>query len=150
MRILIQECLRGEVAIDGKIISQIGKGEVIFVGFTQGDDERLCDWMLEKMLKLRIFMDANGKTNLSLDQVGGTVLCVSQFTLYADLSEGNRPAFVHALGGALSEPLYDYFSKRLSERIPSAQYGRFGADMKVTLTNDGPFTILLDSKELGK
>ncbi len=148
MRILIQECLKADVTIDKSIVSSIDRGEVIFVGFTKDDDEKICDRMLDKMLKLRIFADKDGKTNLSLEQVGGNVLCVSQFTLYADLSQGNRPSFVNALRPELSEPLYDYFSKKLKERVPECGFGRFGADMKVSLINDGPFTIMLDSKEL--
>lgn len=148
MRILIQECLKGSVSIDGEVVGSIQDGEVIFVGFTQDDDEKIADRMLEKMLKLRIFKDESGKTNLNLEQHGGRILCISQFTLYADLSQGNRPSFVNALGGKLSEPLYDYFCKKLLERMPDTQFGRFGADMKVSLVNDGPFTILLDSKEI--
>ncbi|MCI1735508.1 MAG: D-aminoacyl-tRNA deacylase [Bacilli bacterium] len=148
MRILIQECLSGSVTIDGKVVSAIAHGEVIFVGFTQGDDEAIIDKMLEKLLKLRIFSDSQGKTNLSLADHGGTILCVSQFTLYADLSQGNRPSFVKALPGALSEPLYNSFKAKLLAKISTAQFGVFGADMKVQLINDGPFTILLDSKEL--
>lgn len=148
MRILIQECLKASVTIDGEVISSIDKGEVIFVSFTQEDDESICDRMLDKLLKLRFFPDAQGKTNLNLKDHGGEILCVSQFTLYASLKEGNRPSFAKALGGEKSKPLYDYFKKKLSERMPNTQYGRFGADMKVSLINDGPFTIWLDSKEL--
>lgn len=150
MRILIQESLEASVTIDNQVVGQIDHGEVIFVSFTLGDDIAMCDKMLDKMLKLRIFEDENGKTNLNLEQKAGNVLCISQFTLYADLSHGNRPSFVNALGGAGSKPLYDYFCKILKERIPHAQFGRFGADMKVKLINNGPFTIWMDSKELFK
>ena len=150
MRILIQECLKGSVSIDNEVVGSIEEGEVIFVGFTAGDDERIVDRMLDKLWKLRIFKDAAGKTNLNLEQHGGRILCISQFTLYADVSQGNRPSFVYALGGRMSEPLYDYFCNKLLERMPAAQFGRFGADMKVSLINDGPFTILLDSKEIFK
>ena len=149
MRILIQECLNGSVTIDGVVHSFIGKGEVIFVGFTQGDDENVIDKMLQKMLKLRIFKDEEEKTNLDLKQHGGTVLCISQFTLYADIHKGNRPSFVNALGGEYSKALYDIFCKKLKAEIPDCQFGVFGADMKVSLVNDGPFTIFMDSKELG-
>ena len=148
MRILIQECLEGSVTIDRHVVGSIKNGEVIFVSFTHGDDESICDRMLDKLLKLRIFEDEEGKTNLSLDQIGGNILCISQFTLYADLSHGNRPSFVSALGEEGSKPLFDYFSKKLQERMPSARFGVFGADMKVSLINDGPFTIWLDSKEI--
>jgi D-tyrosyl-tRNA(Tyr) deacylase len=150
MRILIQECLKASVTIDSKVVGSISEGEVIFVGFTAGDDERIIDKMIEKLLKLRIFEDENGKTNLNLEVHGGKILCISQFTLYADLSQGNRPSFVNALGGSKSEPLYNYFCKRLSEVRPDTQYGVFGADMKVNLINNGPFTIMLDSKEVIK
>lgn len=150
MRILIQEALESQVSIDNQVISSIGRGEVIFVGFTSGDTEENCNKMLEKLLKLRIFSDNEGKTNLSLSQIGGNILCISQFTLYADLTQGNRPSFLKALPGKYSEPLYNYFSAKLKEQLPNAQYGRFGADMKVRLINDGPFTILLDSEVLFK
>lgn len=148
MRLLVQECLEASVVIDDKEVGHIGKGEVIFVGFTQGDDEAVMDKMLDKLLKLRIFEDDQGKTNRNLQQHGGNILCVSQFTLYADLTQGNRPSFANALSARFSEPLYNTFRKKLSERMPSTQYGVFGADMKVHLINDGPFTLWLDSKEL--
>lgn len=147
MRILIQECLRAKVTIDGKIHGEIQNGEVIFVGFTYGDDETTVDKMLAKMLKLRIFADMDGKTNLSLAQTGGNILCISQFTLYADVSHGNRPSFVNAMKGEESKKLYDSFCGKLLQVMPDAQFGIFGADMKVELVNDGPFTIMLDSKE---
>ncbi len=150
MRILIQECLKASVTIDSEVVGKIDEGEVIFVGFTAGDDETTIDRMLDKLLKLRIFSDANGKTNLNLADHGGNILCISQFTLYADVSKGNRPSFVNALGGAYSKPLYDSFCRKLTQRMPNTQFGVFGADMKVSLINDGPFTILLDSKELEK
>ncbi len=149
MRILIQECLKASVSIDGKVYSSIGKGEVVFVSFTEGDSESTITKMIDKMLKLRIFCDENGKTNFDLSQHGGTVLAVSQFTLYADISKGNRPSFVSALGGEKSKALYDLFCDLLSEKIEGVKTGVFGADMKVELVNDGPFTIWMDSKELG-
>lgn len=148
MKILIQECLQASVTIDGEVISSIQKGEVIFVGFTTGDDEKVIDRMIEKLFNLRIFEDENGKTNLNLAQTGGNILCVSQFTLYGDVTHGNRPSFVKALPGCDSEKLYDYTCLKLKERLSSCQFGRFGADMKVSLINDGPFTLMLDSKEL--
>lgn len=148
MRILIQECLRGKVTIDGVVHGNIQNGEVIFAGFGPGDDRKVVDKMVDKLFKLRIFKDAEGKTNLNLDQVGGNILCISQFTLYADVRKGNRPSFVNAMKGEESNLLYEYLKEKLLERIPGAQFGVFGADMKVELVNDGPFTILLDSKEL--
>ncbi len=149
MRLLIQECLQGKVVIDGKTVGEIGRGEVVLVGFTTGDDEKIIDRMIDKLLKLRIFADENGKTNLSLADIDGKLLLVSQFTLYADLSSGNRPSFVKALPGSQSEPLFGLFAKKMDERMPGKiEKGVFGADMKVHLINDGPFTVLLDSKEL--
>lgn len=150
MKILIQECLKASVAIDDEIHGEISKGEVIFVGFTIDDDEKIIDKMLDKLLKLRIFKDENDKTNLNIFDYGGNILCVSQFTLYANTVKGNRPSFTSALGGEKSKPLYDLFCQKLLERMPNAKFGVFGADMKVSLINDGPFTIMLDSKELEK
>lgn len=149
MRILIQECLKASVTIDGNVYSSIGKGEVVFVSFTSGDTSSTIRQMIDKMLKLRIFSDENGKTNYDLSQHGGTVLVVSQFTLYADIRKGNRPSFVNAMGGEDSKHLYDIFCQQLSERVEGVKTGVFGADMKVELINDGPFTIWMDSKELG-
>ena len=150
MRILIQECLGARVTVEDKVVGEISSGEVVFVSFTQGDDEAILDKMLDKMLKLRIFADEHGKTNLSLDDHGGEILCVSQFTLYADLSQGNRPSFTHASKGEDAKHLYDLFTKKLLERKQKTQFGIFGADMKVSLVNDGPFTLWLDSKEILK
>ena len=147
MRILIQECLQAEVVIDNKTVGKIDNGEVLFVGFTSGDDDKLIDKMTEKLFKLRIFPDSQGKTNLNLEDHGGRILCISQFTLYADCAS-NRPSFCKALGGKEAKPLYDYFCQKLLERRKDTQFGIFGADMKVHLINDGPFTILLDSKEV--
>lgn len=149
MRILIQECLEATLRIDGEVHAHIQKGEVLFVGFTGGDTRQTIVRMIEKLLKLRIFSDAEGKTNLTLADQGGDILAVSQFTLYADLRRGNRPSFQRALGSSESKPLFDIFKEELSFRMPRTQYGIFGADMKVQLINDGPFTIWLDSEDLG-
>ena len=148
MRILIQLCQRAQVSVDGKVVSQIGPGEVLFVGFESGDDERTIVSMVEKLLKLRIFADGQGKTNLSLSDKGGEILAVSQFTLYADVRKGNRPSFVRALGSKESRPLYERFETILREHYPHCGFGIFGADMKVELVNDGPFTLWLDSEEV--
>lgn len=148
MRILVQLCQRGKVVVDDKVVSEISHGEVVFVGFTEGDDEKTISFMIEKLLKLRIFADKEGKTNLSVFDVRGSILAISQFTLYADVRKGNRPSFVHALGHEKSKPLYDLFADLLSKRYPSCAFGIFGADMKVDFVNDGPFTILFDSQEL--
>ena len=150
MRILVQECLEAKVVVEGKTVGEINRGEVLFVGFTSGDDENTISFMIDKLLKLRIFPDASGKTNCNLSQVSGSVLAISQFTLYADVRHGNRPSFVSALPSSESEKLYDRFKAMLLERVPDAQFGIFGDDMTVHMINDGPFTILLDSKELMK
>lgn len=149
MRMLIQCVKNASVTVESKLVSRIDSGELIFVGFKKGDDEKTADKMISKLLKLRIFRDSNGKTNLSINDVSGQILCVSQFTLYADLSEGNRPAFVNCMPPEDARKLFEYFSSALSKVFPSAKFGIFQADMKVQLLNDGPFTILLDSEELG-
>ncbi len=140
--------LNASVSIDNEIVSQIERGELILVGFTFGDDESVVDKVINKILKLRIFEDENGLTNLSINDVGGNILAVSQFTLYADVSKGNRPSFVKAMGYEDSIRLYNYFVERLTSLVPDAEFGVFGADMKVSLTNDGPFTLVIDSEDL--
>lgn len=149
MRILIQITTGAKVEVDRKVISSIGRGEVLFVSFTNTDTKETVDKMIEKLLKLRIFPDDSGKTNLSIDKINGEILAISQFTLYADLKGGNRPSFTSALKGEEAIKLYDYFSKEMEKRVSCIRFGIFGADMKVSLLNDGPFTIMLDSKELG-
>jgi D-tyrosyl-tRNA(Tyr) deacylase len=148
MRILVQEVLEASVKIDGKSVGAIARGFCLFVGFTEGDDETTIRRMVDKVMKLRIFPDENGKTNKSLSDVGGGILSISQFTLYADTKEGNRPSFVKALRPDLAKPLFALWNNELRERLPSLQCGVFGADMKVSLINDGPFTLWLDSDEL--
>jgi D-tyrosyl-tRNA(Tyr) deacylase len=148
MRVLVQEVLKASVTIDAKEVASIGRGFLLFVGFTQGDNQAIIGKMVDKIMKLRIFPDENGKTNLSLAQVNGQILSVSQFTLYGALKEGNRPSFVDALNPNDARILYAYFNNLLKEKMPSLQTGVFQADMKVSLINDGPFTLMLDSKEL--
>lgn len=148
MRILIQCCLEAAVTVEGTEIARIGPGELLLVGFKSTDDERIVDRIIDKLSRLRIFPDGAGKTNLTLDDRAGEVLAVSQFTLYGSVVEGNRPSFTGAMPAASSRQLFDYFCRRLSARYPTAQYGIFGADMKVSLVNDGPATYLLDSAEL--
>lgn len=148
MKILIQECLEGKVYVDDELVSSIEKGEVIFVSFTLDDDKTTIDRMIDKLLKLRIFPDSEGKTNLNLENYGGRILAISQFTLYADLSMGNRPSFTKVLSGEKAKELYDYFVTKLKEAKSDSVFGIFKADMKVHLINDGPFTIMLDSKEV--
>lgn len=150
MRVLVQEVKEAKVEVEGKLIASIGRGFLLFSGFTEGDNPDLVRKMADKVIKLRVFPDENGKTNKSLSDVGGEILSVSQFTLYGNVKEGNRPSFVEALGGARSGPLYELFNNYLREKDPSLKTGIFGADMKVHLINDGPFTLLLDSKELFK
>lgn len=148
MRILIQEVSKAAVRIDGEIHSQIGKGLLLFVGFSAGDDEETLKKMRDKVVKLRIFPDEKGKTNLSLDQIHGEMLSVSQFTLYGEVKEGNRPSFVASLKAEEARGLFALWNNLLRERIPTLQTGVFQANMKVELVNDGPFTLWLDSKEL--
>lgn len=148
MRILIQEVSKATVRIDGEIHSQIGKGLLLFVGFSAGDDEETLKKMRDKVVKLRIFPDEKGKTNLSLDQIHGEMLSVSQFTLYGEVKEGNRPSFVASLKAEEARGLFALWNNLLRERIPTLQTGVFQANMKVELVNDGPFTLWLDSKEL--
>ena len=148
MRVLIQEVSSSSVSIGGETVALIGKGELLLVGFEASDDYRILEKMAKKIVKARIFPDENGKTNLSLSQIGGEVLLVSQFTLYGSLKEGNRPSFVNAARPEEARALYNQFVKMMKEEIPSLQTGVFQADMRVSLVNEGPFTLLLDSKEL--
>ena len=150
MRVLVQRVLSSSVTIDGEQVASIGPGFLLLVGFTEGDNPQIADKMVQKVAKLRIFADANGKTNLALGDIGGEILCVSQFTLYADCSEGNRPSFVKAMKAEEANRLYAYFFGRLKDLFPGLQGGVFQTDMKVALVNDGPFTVMLDSKEIFK
>ena len=149
MRVLIQCVKKASVTVNGEKVSAIGRGELLFVGFTNGDDETVVDKMIQKVLKLRIFADEKGLTNLSLSQIGGKMLAVSQFTLYGDVKDGNRPSFVGAMKPDEARKLFSYFQNKLSENFPGAKFGIFQAMMAVELLNDGPFTIWLDSKDLG-
>lgn len=148
MRILLQVVQHANVKIEKEIVGEIKKGILLFVGFKEGDDEKTIDEMLRKVLSLRIFPDENGHTNLSLEDVHGEVLSVSQFTLYADIKKGRRPTFQEALAPEKATLLYDLWLKKLREIYPSTPSGVFGADMQVELVNDGPFTLWIDSDEL--
>jgi D-tyrosyl-tRNA(Tyr) deacylase len=148
MRIVIQRVSEAEVRVDGRCTGKIGKGYLILLGVGKEDTKELADKYLDKLMKLRLFPDENGKTNLSLTEVGGELLVVSQFTLYADCKKGNRPDFTQAAGAALARELYEYFLSRVKERLGKVEAGEFAADMKVSLINDGPFTIILDEKIL--
>ena len=148
MKVVVQLVRRASVSIDGQIVSSIGKGYLLFVGLTPGDDIRIAQKMADKIVKLRVFPDENGKTNLSLSQVEGSIFSVSQFTLYGSVKEGNRPSFVSAMRPDEARVLYEEFYSYLKTLVPSLQGGVFQADMVVSLENDGPFTLVLDSKEL--
>ena len=148
MRFVIQRVTEGNVAIDGKICGSIKKGFVVLIGVGQADTKETADKLVKKMLGLRIFEDENGKTNLSLDSVGGELLLISQFTLYADCRHGNRPGFTDAGAPDMAKALYEYIIEECKKSVPVVQQGEFGADMKVSLVNDGPFTIILDSDKL--
>jgi D-tyrosyl-tRNA(Tyr) deacylase len=148
MRIVIQRVLEAKVMVEERCTGSIGKGYLIFLGVGSEDTKEIADKYLDKILKLRIFADANGKTNLSLQDVQGEVLVVSQFTLYADCRRGNRPDFISAAGAVKAKELYEYVLKSIRDRIGKVEAGEFGADMKVSLVNDGPFTIVLDESLL--
>ncbi len=146
MRVILQRCLNGSVEINNKINGKCNIGYVILVGFTHTDSDNIVDKMVNKIVNLRIFDDENGKINKSILDVNGSVLSISQFTLYANTKEGRRPSFIEAMKSDHATTLYNYFNKKLSE-ILKVETGIFGADMKVSILNDGPFTILLDSNE---
>ncbi len=148
MRFVIQRVMNSKVTIDGKIRGQIGKGFMVLIGVGEGDTVETADKMIRKMINLRIFEDENGKTNLGLKDVGGSLLLISQFTLYADCKRGNRPSFVKAGAPDMAKSLYEYIISKCKDEIEVVEQGEFGADMKVELVNDGPFTVLLDSDEL--
>lgn len=148
MRVVLTTVLEASVTISGKTVGKIGKGYCLLVGFTDGDNEETVTKMVDKILSLRVFADENRQINLSLQDVNGSILSVSQFTLYADTRKGRRPSFVNALTPHLAEPLYDLFNQQLEEKYGKLSTGVFGADMLVSSVNDGPFTVVLDSKEL--
>lgn len=144
MKLVIQRVLEASVKVDGKTAGRINKGFLVFVGVGKDDSRETADRYLKKLLGLRIFEDENGKTNLSLKDVNGELLFVSQFTLYANCRKGNRPSFIDAGDPGEAEALYEYMIQKASETVPTVQHGIFGADMKVSLVNDGPFTVILD------
>ena len=148
MKFVIQRVTHANVVVNGNEIGKIGKGFMVLIGVSKEDDRAIADKMVDKMIKLRIFEDENGKTNLSLDDVGGELLLISQFTLYANCKKGNRPSFIDAGAPDEANALYEYIIERCKERVNVVERGEFGADMKVSLLNDGPFTIVLDSSEI--
>ncbi len=150
MRVLIQISKNSNVKINNEIKGQIESGMVIFVGFAERDSNLIVDKMIDKIINLRIFKDLNGLSNLNLNDIKGSVLSISQFTLYADVTNGRRPSFVKALNPKEASELYNEFNNKLKSLGINVQTGIFGAEMVVNIVNDGPFTILLDSKELFK
>lgn len=148
MKFVIQRVKHASVTVDNEVIGKIGRGYMVLIGVCDDDDEAVADKMVDKMIKLRINEDAEGKTNLSLADVGGELLLVSQFTLYANCKKGNRPSFVDAGSPDHANALYEYIIERCKEQVPVVEKGSFGAYMQVDLLNDGPFTIVLDSEKL--
>ena len=148
MKFVIQRVKQASVKVEGSVIGEIEKGYLVLIGVSDKDTEAVADKMIKKMIGLRIFEDAEGKTNLSLADVGGSLLLVSQFTLYANCKKGNRPSFIEAGAPDKANQLYEYIIEESKKSVSVVQTGRFGAEMEVSLINDGPFTILLDSERL--
>ena len=148
MRAVIQRVSRAQVSVDGTVLGKIDRGFLILLGVSGEDSREIAERMADKICRLRIFEDADGKTNCSLADVGGALLVISQFTLYADCRKGNRPSFIKAGAPEMAEALYEHSMERCRTHVAQVEKGRFGADMKVELLNDGPFTLMLDSAEL--
>ncbi len=144
MKLVIQRVNHAEVKVNNEIVGSINKGFLVLVGVGQSDTKEIADKYLKKLMGLRIFEDEAGKTNLSLSDVNGELLMVSQFTLYANCKKGNRPSFIEAGNPELAENLYEYMIAQAKKQVPVVEHGIFGADMKVSLENDGPFTVILD------
>ena len=150
MKFVIQRVTEASCTVDGNVTGAIQKGFLVLIGIADTDTTAIADKMIKKLLGLRIFEDADGKTNLSLADVGGSLLLISQFTLYADCKKGNRPSFVKAGAPDMAEHLYEHFMERCRNYVDVVEKGQFGADMKVELLNDGPFTLMLESEQLFK
>ena len=148
MRFVVQRVTHASVTVDGQVIGKIGNGFMVLIGVADTDTREIADKMVKKLLGLRIFEDENGKTNLDIHTVGGELLLISQFTLYANCRHGNRPSFIEAGKPDMANEMYEYIIAKCKEQVPVVEKGEFGADMKVQLLNDGPFTILLDSDQL--
>ena len=148
MKLVIQRVTHASVTVDNNVIGKIGKGYMVLIGVSDTDTKEIADKMLDKMIKLRILEDENGKTNLSLADVGGELLLISQFTLYANCKKGNRPSFIEAGSPDHANALYEYIIEKCKERVDVVEQGEFGAEMKVELLNDGPFTVILDSQQI--
>ena len=149
MRFVIQRVTESEVQVDGEVLGKIGRGFMVLIGVSDSDTKEIADKMVKKMLGLRIFEDEQGKTNLSLETVGGELLLISQFTLYANCKKGNRPSFTEAGSPDLANDLYEYLVSEAKKLVSVVETGIFGADMKISLENDGPFTIILDETTFG-
>lgn len=148
MRVVLQVVTHASVTIDSKVYSQINEGFLLLVGFEEGDNEEIVNKVINKIVSLRLFADEQGKTNLAFTDIGGEILCISQFTLYADIKKGRRPSFINAMRPERATKLYDYTISYLKTLVPVVKQGIFGADMKVELLNNGPFTLMIDSKDL--
>ncbi|MCI3937711.1 D-aminoacyl-tRNA deacylase [Chryseobacterium aahli] len=145
MKAVIQRVSEASVKVDGKIVGEIGKGFMLLIGIDEQDEKTDADWLIQKILNLRIFGDENEKLNLSVKDISGEILCISQFTLIADYKKGNRPSFIKAAKPDKAIPLFDYFKEEIAKSGLKTESGIFGADMKVSLINDGPVTIVMDS-----
>lgn len=148
MKFVVQRVTHASVTVDGQVLGKIDRGYMVLIGVADEDTKETADKMVKKLLGLRIFEDENGKTNLDLKTMGGALLLISQFTLYADCRKGNRPSFIRAGKPEMASEMYEYIIAKCKEQVPVVERGEFGADMKVELLNDGPFTIILDSAEL--
>ena len=148
MRFVVQRVTHASVTVDSQVIGKIGNGFMVLIGVADTDTRDIADKMVKKLLGLRIFEDQNGKTNLDIHTVEGELLLISQFTLYANCRHGNRPSFIEAGKPDMANEMYEYIIAKCKEQVPVVEKGEFGADMKVELLNDGPFTILLDSDQL--
>ncbi|MDY3319100.1 D-aminoacyl-tRNA deacylase [Riemerella anatipestifer] len=146
MKVVVQRVSSASVVVEGEEMSKINKGYLLLVGVEETDEKADADWLVKKIVNLRIFSDDEGKMNLSIKEVDGEVLCVSQFTLMADYKKGNRPSFITAARSDLAVPMFEYFKSEMAKYGVTVSSGVFGADMKVSLTNDGPVTIIMDSK----
>lgn len=150
MKFVIQRVNEASVSVDNKVVGSIGKGFMVLIGVSNEDNKEIADKMIKKMTAMRIFEDENGKTNLGLSDVDGQLLLISQFTLYADCRKGNRPSFTSAGAPDMANEMFEYIISECKKIVPVVEQGIFGEDMKVSLVNDGPFTIVLDSKEICK
>ena len=148
MKFVVQRVKHASVTVDGEVIGKIGKGFLVLIGVSKDDTKEIADKLIKKLVGLRIFEDAEGKTNLALDAVDGELLLVSQFTLYADCKKGYRPSFINAGAPDMANEMYEYIIGECKKSVKVVETGSFGADMKVELLNDGPFTIILDDRDL--